>query len=108
MERIRLSKTEKELLKRINLYGDECIVDFPSCEVSQCIHSLEAKGVVKGAYIEGGGVESVLITKEGKSYIRNNPNLTNPMDWSKVAAVAGIIAAIAAVAALFVSCLKYG
>lgn len=47
--------------------------------------SLVSKGLAKGAFIEGGELEGVTLTNAGKSYIRNNPKLKNPTDWSKTA-----------------------
>lgn len=107
MERIKLSKAEKKALKRIFKYGSECIKDFPPYEIARCVRSLQDKGLAKCAFIEGGELEGVTLTNAGKSYIRNNPKLKNPTDCSKVAAIAGIIAAIASITALFVACLFY-
>ncbi len=70
------------------------------------MHTLEWKGLVKAAWVEGGGFEDVRLTNAGMSYVRNNPKLYNPIDWSMVAAVSVIIAAVAAIAALFVGCCR--
>lgn len=108
MERIKLSKTEKKVLFMLSAGLADGQTAVPSDKYALAIRSLHDKGFVFGAFVEGGGVEATRLTNKGRLYLYDNPNLNNPMDWSKVAAVAGIIAAIAAVAALFVSCLKHG
>lgn len=75
-----------------------------SDEYILAIHSLHDKGLVRGAFVEGGDVEEVFLTDKGRLYLYENPNLINPTYWSNVAAIAGITAAIAAIAALFVAC----
>lgn len=104
MERIKLSKTEKDVMGHLYRYGKASLDDFSRFGVEYALHLLERKGFVKVAWIEGGGFEDVRLTNVGMSYVRNNPKLSNPVDWSMVAAVTGIIAAVAAIAALFVGC----
>lgn len=104
MERIKLTKQERHVLKALERYGDECKVDYPEYEFSRTIRSLQRKRLVKGAYIEGGGVEAVRITNEGKSYLRNNPQLKNPIDWKWIITTSVALAsAVFAAAALFVA-----
>lgn len=93
------------MFKALAQYGDECKSDYPEYEFSRTVHSLQKKRLVKGAYTEGGGVEAVRITNEGKSYLRNNPKLRNPIDWKWVIATSVAVAsAVFAAAALFVTC----
>lgn len=106
MERIKLSKTEKKVMCHLYKYDKESLDDFSRFSVENALHTLECKGFVKVAWIEGGGFDDVRITNVGMSYVRNNPRLSNPIDWSIVAAVTGIIAAVAAIAALFVGCCR--
>lgn len=106
MERIKLTRQEKKVLKALAQYGDACKSDYPEYEFSPIIRSLQQKRLVKGAFVEGGGVETVRITNEGKSYLRNNPELKNPVDWKWVITTSVAVAsAVFAAAALFVACL---
>ena len=103
MERIKLTKQEKKVFKALDQYGDECNPDCPEYEFEYIIGSLQQKGLVKGAFVEGGGVEAVRITNKGKSYLRNNPELKNPVDWAIVTSVA-VASAIFGAMALFLAC----
>lgn len=104
MERIRLSKTEKKVLFMLSAGLTDGQTAVKSDEYVLAIRSLHDKGLAHGAFVEGSGVESARLTEKGRLYLYDNPSLSNPVDWNKVAAVSGIIAAIAAVAALLVSC----
>lgn len=104
MERIKLSKTEKKVLFMLSAGLADGQTAVPSDKYALAIRSLHDKGFVFGAFVEGGGVEAARLTNKGRLYLYDNPNLNNPIDWSKVAAITGILALIVAVIALFVSC----
>lgn len=104
MERIRLSKTEKKVLLIVDKFNGKCPYTYPRHTFNSSVRSLERKGLVKGAYIEGGEVEAARLTNEGKQYLCENPRLSNPTDWGKIAAITGIIALIISIIALFVGC----
>lgn len=55
MERIKLSKNEKKVLLLVSS-GQDCPDSFPAYIFAGCVRSHERKGLVKGAYVEGGGV----------------------------------------------------
>lgn len=96
MEKIRLSKSEKRMMLMLSEYGAEALYDFSATEASIAVRSLQHKGLAKGAFIEEGLLESVTISALGRSYLRQNPSLRNPINWSKVSAIASIIMAIIA------------
>lgn len=104
MERIKLSKAEKKVMLLVAAKLTRRQTAVKSDEYILSIHSLHDKGLVRGAFVEGGDVEAVRLTDKGRLYLYENPNLSNPTDWSKISAIAGIIAAVAAIAALFVAC----
>lgn len=93
MERIKLSKDEKKVLRLVST-GKNCPSDFSKHIFNGCVKSLERKGFVKGGYISGGEVEAVRLTSEGRCYLSEYPNLTNPVNWGMVGGIGGIIAAI--------------
>ena len=103
MEGIKLSKDEKKVLI-IASAGEDCPVTFPIHIFNGCIRSLERKGLVKAAYLEGGGVEAVRLTPEGRLFLAENPTLKNPIDWVRIIEFA--IPLIISIIALFVSCAK--
>ncbi len=102
MERIRLSRQEKKVLRGLYKYGNKAIEDFKPREVARCIRSLQRKGLAKGAFVEGGLLEAARLTGDGEYYIRNNPKLLNPINWANISAVVAVLALFVAIAALLV------
>lgn len=82
---------------------------FPRHVFTGCVRSLERKGLVYAAYIEGGEVEGARLTSEGQCLLAENPKLSMPKDWRWIitTAIAAVGVAIA-LAALFISCTKFG
>lgn len=109
MERIRLTKDEKTVL-RLLFNGCGCPDTYPRHKFVSCVDSLERLGLAKGAWTEGHNLENACITPYGKAYMAFNPNLCNPIDWKWVIATSVAVAsAVFAAAALFVACsVKFG
>lgn len=99
MEGIKLSKNEKKVLLLVASGGD-CPDSFPAHVFAGCVRTLERKGLVKGAYIEGGGVETVKLTYLGKDCLIENPRLHNPLDWKWIITTAIWITALIATVVL--------
>lgn len=97
MEGIKLSKDEKKVLLLVASGGD-CPDSFPAHIFAGCVRTLELIGWVKGAYVEGGGVEAARLTSQGRTSLAENPKLKNPLDWKWIIttsiAVSGLITAI--------------
>ena len=100
MERIKLTKTEKQVLRLVKK-GESCPDTYPAHVYVGCILSLDRKGLVNGFYTEGGKVIDARLTNFGKSYIFSNPKLRNPLPWGAIWAA---IAAFSGIAGLFVGC----
>lgn len=103
MERIKLTKEEKKVLLLIST-GCDCPDSFPAHIFTGCVRSLERKGLVKGAYVEGGGVEAARLTSDGRVFLAENPKLRNPINWVRIIELA--IPVIISIIALFISCSK--
>lgn len=105
MERIRLSKQEKTVLRML-ANGCGCPDTYPRHIFVAAVGSLEKKGLAQGAWTEGHTLEDARITRQGLAYLSQNPALRNPVDrkWVVTTAIA-TVAAVAGIAALFVSCL---
>lgn len=101
--RIRLSRKEKQVLRIIASVGYSPGI-YPLHTFNACVVSLEHNGLVQSAKEEGGGVADVRLTTFGKEYMAVNPRLCNPFRWDIAGAVAGLLAAIASIVALFVAC----
>lgn len=101
--RIRLSRKEKQVLRIIASVG-YCPGVYPLHTFNACVVSLEYHGLVQSAKEEGGGVADVRLTTFCKEYMAVNPRLCNPFRWDIAGAVAGLLAAIASIVALFVAC----
>ncbi len=104
MKRIYLSKYEKKVLRLVEKGVGKCPDNFPKHLFSPCTRSLKRKGLVCGAYVEGGEVVDSKLTDDGKMYFAENPHLYNPINWALVLSAAGVIVAILA---LFVACTKF-
>ena len=84
MERIRLTKREKRVLRTLSQQGFDALSEFDAA----AIRSLDRQGLVRGAYVEGGNVEDARLTNYGKEYIADNPKLRNPVNWMAITAIA--------------------
>ncbi len=80
MERIHLTRREKETLRLI-ASGCVCPPSYPLHLFVASVRTLELKGVVKGAWQEGGQLEDACLTAYGREYLALNPLLRNPIDW---------------------------
>ena len=104
MERIFLSKEEKTVLRML-ANGCGCPDTYPRHVFVSAVGSLEWKGLAQGAWTEGYDLDDARITRQGKVYLAQNPTRRNPVDWRWVITTAiATVAAVAGMAALFVSC----
>ena len=103
MERIRLSKSEKSILRELRRGNDNVPNGMDNYSYFDAVTSLTEKRLVKSR-TNHEEVIDVKLTAKGYSYMVTNPHLLNPIDWSKVAAIAAIITAVATTLALFVAC----
>lgn len=100
MERIKLSKREKQVLRILSKQGFNALSEFDATAV----RSLDAQGLVKGAYLEGGGVEDARLTTMGKEYLRSNPHLYNPVNWAMVSAIVAVVGSIGTIITIIITC----
>lgn len=103
MERIRLTKTEKEVLRLLSL-NDGCPSDYPYHVYASRVQSLELKGLAKGMWATGHVLISARLTSYGETYLTLHPDLRNPVDWRLVSSVTAIVSLIVSVIALFAAC----
>lgn len=104
MERIRLSKEEKQVLRLVAECEGKCPATYPKHVFVSSVRSLERKGLVTATYIIGGEVYYAKLTGEGRQYLCCNPNLINPIPWNVVSVIVAILALLVSVAAFFLSC----
>lgn len=104
MDRVRLSKSEKEVLRMVATGQHQCPREYPQHTFSTAIRTLKAKGFISAHFREGGAVIDARITDYGRQYMAEYPHLFNPLDWSMVAAISSIVATIISTLALFVAC----
>ena len=98
MERIKLAKSEKRLLRYIMKSGEGKPLGMTEYDYFYAAAGLKSKGLARVAYVEGGDIEDVTPTKLGRSYYSANPMLLNPIDWGLTV---GVIAALAAIVSIF-------
>lgn len=104
MEQVKLSKNEKKVLRMIASGQGVCPVEYPLHSFNAAVRSLDSKGLVRGAYEEGGNVVDVMMTQNGRQYVAENPNLRNPVNWGMIATLIAAVSAIVSVIALLVAC----
>ena len=100
MERIKLSKREKQVLRTLSRQNFDALSEFDTA----AIRSLASHGLVQGAFVEGGGVEDAKLTTMGKEYMRDNPRLRNPVNWGKVAAITAILSIVVTIVLFIIGC----
>lgn len=108
MERTKLNKDDKKILRLLEKYGQDALDTMPRSRVRRALRVLESHSLVKVAWLEGGDYEAVMLTRDGWDLLIENPRLHNPIDWKWI--ITTIIAAIAAVgtiAVIFISCVKH-
>lgn len=104
MERIKLSKSEKHVLRMVACGQHQCPREYPQHTFSAAIRTLKAKGFISAHFRECGAVIDARITDYGRQYMAEYPRLFNPIDWGMVAAISSIVATIISTLALFVAC----
>lgn len=104
MDRIKLTRTEKAVLRMVDSGQGACPATYPRHAFNLAVASLERKGLLRGAYKEGGDVVDSRISSLGRQYLSENPNLRNPLDWGKVGTAAAIVSAVIGLVALFIAC----
>lgn len=92
MERIKLTDTEKAVLRML----DSGKVDKSQlASFSGALHSLEMKQLVTVEWHEGMTAADAKLTLYGKSYIQHNPKLRNPINWALIGVIAGAVTVVA-------------
>lgn len=104
MERVRLTKEEKRVLRWLQRNNGGKLKQIEKLAFAPAVRSLEQKGLVRGFWSEEVGLVDAALTESGETYIFFNPRLQNPINWNKVTAIAACISAFAAVLGLLVAC----
>lgn len=103
VDKLYLSKQEKNLLKSV-AYNVKC--NLNKDERIFAAKKLKQKDLLRCGFIEGGDYEYIDLTSFGRIYIKNNPNLINPINWDKIAALSSLLTLIVSVVALIISLYK--
>lgn len=104
MEKIRLNKSEKLLLRSISMGRDISKIVLSPDERFVASQRLRALGLIDVTtnYDE---IIDIRLTCYGRVYLANNPNLRNPIDWKWIIhTIFTAVVAGATVAALFIGC----
>lgn len=106
MERIRLTKSEKEAMRIVEKFGGRRPATYPAHVFNSAIMSLIRKGLVHAKFLTTGDACKARLSEEGKAYLSVNPDMKNPIDWKMIGAITGILSLIVSIIALFVSCMN--
>lgn len=101
MEWVNLTDNAKEVFLLLNDDIIECPDDIAQGDFDDGAFELQEKGLVQCFQEENGNVILARITGKGKRYLRANPKLKNPVNWTRIAAC---IAALCSFLALFIAC----
>ena len=105
MQRIQLTRNEKQLLRNINANLDYWPEGMSDQLISHSLASLESKGMVVVAWTSGMMPVATELTDYGKAYFDCNPHLHNPIDWKWIiTTIIAIGTLIVAVIALLTAC----
>lgn len=104
MERITLSRNEKEVLRMIAGGQGICPAEYPLHAFNAAVRSLAGKGLVQGAYEEGGNVADSMMTQVGRQYLAENPNLRNPINWGRLATLIAAVSVGVSIIAMLIAC----
>ena len=103
MERIRLSRNEKQVLRELKRGNDNVPAGMDNFTFADAVLSLTEKKLVQ-SIVNYEEVIDLRLTIKGYAYLSGNPRLLNPADWTLVAAIAACVAAVSATLALFIAC----
>lgn len=103
MERIKLSRTEKQVLRLLQMHEGRPVY-FPEHLYVAAIDSLERLGLVNAGWAEGHELVDAWLSAYGAMYMAQNPKLSNPINWQVLtfAVTAGML--LASIFMLFVAC----
>jgi hypothetical protein len=105
MERINLTKEEKETLLSVKMQGYKQPRHLSPILFQFALSTLREKGLVEFKTTTKGDAYFAELTLKGKAYIEYNPMLKNPIPWKDIVLI--VLSAITAVStfiALFVGC----
>ncbi len=104
MERIKLTKREKDVLRTLQTKGSDGLSMFDK----PAVRTLAEKGLVDAMFEEGGGVVDSKLSDMGIEYLRDYPDLKDPVNWTKigvwVSAIIGFCGLIATIIGILVAC----
>lgn len=103
MDRIRLSRQEKKILRELKRGRSSVPDGMDNYTFFDAVVSLRDKRLVKGVTEYETDVHQLSLTAKGYAYLRDNPRLFNPINWTMIA-IGAVVAAIAGIAGLFISC----
>lgn len=92
MERIRLTKDEKKVLRHLSKGYRSMPPSIPKALHHAIAKSLKEKMFVHASLAINDKVSHIFLTERGKIYLYTYPKLFNPIPWAKIG---GIISAIA-------------
>jgi len=101
MERIKLSKNEKQVMRLLAISRNACPSAMEQHAYNIAVLQLQSRGFVMASVASGGKVVAAELTNLGVAYLAEYPSLRNPINW---AVVLSAITAVASIAALFIAC----
>ncbi len=103
MEKIHLSKIEKQVFLRISDKEAGCPRSISATSYCYAVAVLVEKGLIEAAFNGPDEVLDASLSVKGKAYLEQNPGLNNPVDWKWiVSTILLALTATATILALFI------
>lgn len=104
MERIRLTRYEKQVLLHVREHGEKQPRTISPLVFLHTLTTLQDKGLVKfrSDYNE---VFSASLTVKGAVYLEVNPKLRNPVDWKWI--ILAVLSGITAISTALAVCIDF-
>ena len=91
MKKIRLSSKEKQVLRMLINSRNKELENKPNNKIIYAIDLLEKKGLINVIRLTDGTIWNIKISNVGKSYIKGNPKLINPINWKYIFEIIALI-----------------
>lgn len=98
MEKIRLSKDERQILRMLAKGIRAVPSDMPYEKYIMALISLRGKGMVQYTPLTTGRPWNIAITEKGRAYLYEKPSLRNYVDWGMILGFCAIALFLATIA----------
>lgn len=104
MDRLRLSKDERVVLRQISLGLKDSSLTMSEDRYRLACINLDRLRLIRVAWLEGYHILSVSLTEYGVSYLAWNPRLRNPINYKKLMFIVACVSLVASTVVAVIAC----